>query len=157
MLLDRKTFSTVIDATPLVSIDLIILNGQGQALLGERLNRPAKGFWFVPGGRIFKGESIVEAFERLTKEELGQPFSFMDATLLGPYDHFYGDSVYGDELNTHYVAIAYVLKLPTELHNLPLNVQHGKYKWFEISELLSDSNVHLHTKWYFEKLKNSQV
>jgi colanic acid biosynthesis protein WcaH len=72
MFLDKETFSTVIESTPLVSIDLVIKNQQGQALLGQRLNRPAKGFWFVPGGRVLKNESLAAAFKRLTLDELGQ-------------------------------------------------------------------------------------
>lgn len=46
-------------------------NTQGQVLLGQRLNRPAQGYWFVPGGRIHKDETMTQAFARLTKEELG--------------------------------------------------------------------------------------
>ncbi|WP_426370159.1 GDP-mannose mannosyl hydrolase [Pseudocolwellia sp. HL-MZ7] len=153
MFLDKETFSTVIESTPLVSIDLVVKNKHGQALLGERLNKPAKGNWFVPGGRILKDESMADAFKRLTKEELGQAFSINQAELLGPFDHFYSDNVFGDEFSTHYVAIAYVLTLDTELEKLPLDVQHGSYKWFEIDSLLEDENVHLHTKWYFEKIK----
>ncbi len=49
--LDRDTFKTIIDTTPLVSIDLLLRNAQGQILVGKRVNRPAQGFWFVPGGR----------------------------------------------------------------------------------------------------------
>jgi len=151
MFLDKETFSTVIESTPLVSIDLVVKNKHGQALLGERLNKPAKGNWFVPGGRILKDESMADAFKRLTKEELGQAFSINQAELLGPFDHFYSDNVFGDEFSTHYVAIAYVLTLDTDLEELPLDVQHGSYKWFEIDSLLNDEKVHLHTKWYFEK------
>jgi len=151
MFLDKETFSTVIESTPLVSIDLVVKNKHGQALLGERLNKPAKGYWFVPGGRILKDESMADAFKRLTKEELGQAFSINQAELLGPFDHFYSDNVFGDEFSTHYVAIAYVLTLDTDLEELPLDVQHGSYKWFEIDSLLNDEKVHLHTKWYFEK------
>ncbi len=150
MFLDKETFSTVIESTPLVSIDLVVKNKHGQALLGERLNKPAKGNWFVPGGRILKDESMANAFKRLTKEELGQEFSLNQAELLGPFDHFYNDNVFGDEFSTHYVAIAYVLTLDKDLEELPFDIQHGSYKWFEIDSLLNDDKVHLHTKWYFE-------
>ena len=149
MFLDKETFSTVIESTPLVSIDLVVKNKQGQALLGERLNKPAKGNWFVPGGRILKDESMANAFKRLTLEELGQTFTIEQAKLLGPFDHFYNDNVFGDEFTTHYVAIAYVITLDTELEQLPLDVQHGSYKWFDIDLLMADSKVHKHTKNYF--------
>jgi hypothetical protein len=41
--LDRDTFKTIIDTTPLVSIDLLVRNAQGQILVGKRVNRPAQG------------------------------------------------------------------------------------------------------------------
>jgi len=152
MFLDKSTFTTVIQNTPLVSIDLVVVNADGQALLGERLNRPAKGFWFVPGGRIFKDESLATAFRRLTLEELGEQFSIEDATLLGTYDHFYDDNVFGDDFTTHYVAIAYVLKVDHSLNNLPMNVQHQGYQWFDVPSLKVSETVHKHTKWYFANL-----
>jgi len=151
MFLNKKEFSAVIENTPLVSIDLVVKNKHGQALLGQRLNRPAKDFWFVPGGRILKDESLADAFKRLTAEELGQAFSIEQAELLGPFDHFYNDNVFGDAFSTHYVAIAYVLALESELEQLPLNIQHGNYRWFDINSLLNDEKVHAHTKWYFKK------
>lgn len=151
MFLTKDTFSNVIENTPLVSIDLVIKNQQGQTLLGKRLNKPAKGYWFVPGGRILKNESLANAFERLTKEELGQTFSIKQANLLGPYNHFYTDNVFGDEFSTHYVAIAYILVIDDELTNLPIDVQHGGYQWFEIDKLLINNEVHPHTKWYFNE------
>ena len=95
MFLDRETFSTVLSSTPLVSIDLVVRNRDGEILLGQRVNRPAKGYWFVPGGRILKNETLAQAFERLTKEELGRSYSISDASLLGPYDHLYEDCVFG--------------------------------------------------------------
>lgn len=155
MYLDQPTFSTIIASTPLVSIDLVVVNSHGQALLGQRLNRPAQGFWFVPGGRILKNESLAAAFKRLTQNELGQEFPIEDAKLLGPFDHFYSDFVFGDDVTTHYVAIAYVLKLEYELNSLPIDVQHGDYRWFDIADLLINDAVHLHTKWYFEGPENS--
>ncbi|MBL4911008.1 MAG: GDP-mannose mannosyl hydrolase [Alteromonadaceae bacterium] len=149
MLLNNDVFSTVIENTPLVSIDLVVLNKQGQALLGQRLNRPAKNYWFVPGGRILKNESLANAFKRLTKDELGTEYSIEQADLLGPFDHFYADNVFSDKFTTHYVAIAYILKLTQKLDNLPMNIQHNKYKWFDIDTLMKDKQVHENTKRYF--------
>ncbi|GAB5380412.1 MAG: GDP-mannose mannosyl hydrolase [Aliiglaciecola sp.] len=149
MFLEQSTFSMVIENAPLVSIDLVITNQKGEALLGKRLNRPAKGFWFVPGGRILKDESLASAFKRLTLEELGEAFSIEQAQLLGPYDHFYHDNVFGDQFTTHYVAIAYKLELTHPLGSLPLDKQHQGYLWMTIEDLLANDEVHIHTKWYF--------
>ncbi|NMU26793.1 NUDIX domain-containing protein, partial [Vibrio parahaemolyticus] len=77
--LDKETFSLVVRSTPLVSIDLVIENAQGQTLLGLRNNRPAQGFWFVPGGRVLKGESLKDAFLRLCQDEVGLEVNIEDA------------------------------------------------------------------------------
>jgi colanic acid biosynthesis protein WcaH len=76
-------FIEVVKKTPLVSIDLIIKNNLDQVLLGLRNNEPAKGFWFVPGGRILKNELIAEAFERITEEELGISLAYRDSIFFG--------------------------------------------------------------------------
>lgn len=149
MFLDKQTFSTVIKSTPLVSIDLIIENGQGEFLFGYRNNRPAQGYWFVPGGRILKDESVVDAFKRLTLHELGVEFQLSQAKLIGPFEHFYSDNVTGADFSTHYIALGYRLVVD-ELPDLPKD-QHCDYKWLSVENLLLDASVHKHSRWYFDK------
>jgi colanic acid biosynthesis protein WcaH len=151
MFLSKQRFSQVVESTPLVSIDLVIEDENGQVLLGERLNRPAQGFWFVPGGRILKDEKLEDAFARLTSEELGREFNLSQATLLGPYTHLYDDNVFGNEFTTHYIAIAYKLIVTRSELNLPMGVQHSRYCWCHKDELLTSDKVHIHTKRYFQK------
>ena len=55
-MLPKKQYIEVVKNTPLVSIDLIIEDTEGNILLGYRLNSPAKHTWFVPGGVIRKNE-----------------------------------------------------------------------------------------------------
>lgn len=150
MFLTKDVFSTVIESTPLVSIDLVIKNKQGLYLFGYRTNKPAKGYWFTPGGRILKNEKVDEAFFRLVKDEIGLALQINQATFLGIYDHFYSDCVFGDDISTHYVVIAYQIELDLNLGDLPL-AQHNEYKWFDVDALLIDDSVHVHSKWYFNK------
>lgn len=145
--LEKSVFTTVIDSTPLVSIDLLIENTDGKVMLGYRNNKPAKGYWFVPGGRILKGESMDDAFRRLTLAELGKVFSRRDAEFLGPFEHFYDDYVFGEGVSTHYVVLGYKLICDIDLLALP-SAQHNEYKWFDKSEMLAHSHVHKHSKWY---------
>lgn len=149
MLLDEQTFQTIIESTPLISIDLIVKNHQGQALLGKRKNPPAKNFWFVVGGRILKNETLAEAFTRLTLQELGKAISLNDANFIAPYQHFYKDSVFNKSVSTHYVVLAYELFCDT-FDDLPLK-QHDSYRWFNIDELLNSKQVHQYTKDYFKE------
>ncbi|HCE2178900.1 TPA: GDP-mannose mannosyl hydrolase [Vibrio parahaemolyticus] len=154
MYLDKQTFTTIIDSTPLVSIDLLVENSQGQILLGLRNNRPAQGFWFVPGGRILKNESLKQAFSRLCSEELGIEASLESAKSIGIYEHFYSDSVFGDEISTHYVVLAFKISVEQEFATLPKQ-QHSDYAWFKPNEALIDESVHTHTKWYLTSTSES--
>jgi colanic acid biosynthesis protein WcaH len=148
MFLDESTFKTVISNAPLISIDLVVKNSQGQYLLGYRTNRPAKNYWFVPGGRIHKNESMDAAFLRLTEAELGSKLVRQSARFLGPYEHFYDDYVFGQDVSTHYVVLAYEIIIDIDIDNLPAE-QHSQYQWFEQSELMERDDVHQHSKWYF--------
>lgn len=151
-ILSESLFSTVIENTPLVSIDLIVENPSGQILLGQRLNKPAKSFWFVPGGRILKSETMECAFSRLTLNELNKIIPIENACLQGAYEHFYQDSFVDDNISTHYVVLAYKIKENIDINILP-DEQHRHYKWFDKNELLSSDAVHFYTKNYFQDRK----
>ncbi len=149
-MLELETFKTVVSSTPLVSLDIIIRNSEDRILLGFRNNRPAQGYWFVPGGRILKDETFSTAFVRLTGNELGESALFAEARFLGPYQHFYTDNFSGDDFSTHYVVLGYELIRDIDISSLP-NEQHNDYRWFTVEELLAASDVHQHTKDYFLK------
>ena len=155
MWLTPETFRTVVASTPLVSIDLVVQNARGQILLGQRLNRPAQGFWFVPGGRVLKNESLDDAFVRLTKVELGQCFERSEARLLGVYEHFYADSVFGEGqafADTHYVVLGYLLIVGDEqLPSLPED-QHSHYRWWDSKQMLASAQVHDNSRAYLQAL-----
>ncbi|MGI2130667.1 GDP-mannose mannosyl hydrolase [Shewanella baltica] len=148
-MLPFEIFKMVIKNAPLISIDLIVSNQVGQILLGKRNNRPAQGYWFVPGGRIQKDESMSDAFKRLTLSELGVEFDFNQAELIGPFEHFYKDNVSVEFFSTHYIALGYRLLVDDKLLNLPTE-QHNQYKWMSEEQLLIDSRVHKHSRWYFD-------
>ncbi len=156
MWLNDETFRCVVASTPLVSIDLVVQNEVGEVLLGRRLNRPAQGFWFVPGGRIQKNETFDAAFRRLTLAELGSDFEHSSASLLGAYEHFYSDSVFGaseESIDTHYVVLGYHLLLPIG-HTLTLpSDQHSAYRWWSISEIEASAEVHANSRVYMNALR----
>ena len=149
MKIDKKHVLEIIETTPLVSIDLVIRNPSNKVLLGKRNNRPAMGYWFVPGGRIFKNETINQALKRISEVELGQDLSTKAPSLLGAYDHIYEDNFLNVKgINTHYVVLAFVIALQQEIE-VKSDEQHTELKWWEIDKLLQDQTVHQNTKVYF--------
>ena len=147
-MLDKKLFSLVIENTPLISIDLIVENSKKKILLGKRVNEPAKGFWFVPGGRIFKDETLDSAFQRTIKEEIGIDMSRNKSNFYGLYEHFYEKNVFDNAFSTHYIVLAHQITTESELK---LNDQHELYQWFDKDELLERNDVHRYTKNYFRE------
>lgn len=139
----------VVENTPLISIDFIIENREGKFLLGKRVNKPARGFWFTLGGRIFKDETIETAIKRLSKKEFNVDVTQEMLEFHGVYEHFYDDSFLDDTISTHYVVLAYRLKIDSEL-SLP-EAEHGEYRYFSKEELLENNHVHIYVKNYFKE------
>jgi colanic acid biosynthesis protein WcaH len=137
----------IVKNTPLISIDLIVRNKEGKILLGLRKNRPAQNYYFVPGGRIFKNETIEEAFKSISENELGISLDINKAKFLGVYQHFYEDNFFGDDFGTHYVVLAYEI-LVSDIPELP-EEQHSNYIWMSPEEIIKSRNVHQYTKNYF--------
>lgn len=150
--LNKESFRHIVASTPLISIDLIVRNETGQVLLGQRLNRPAQGYWFVPGGRIRKNERIDVAFRRLTLNELGLECSAQNASFSGVFEHLYEDNFSGTDFSTHYVVLAYELRLSDSDLNLPLE-QHSTYKWQSIDDVIQNESVHANTRVYFDLIR----
>ncbi len=145
--IEPEIFKCVVENTPLVSIDLIVRNKEGKILLGKRKNRPARGYYFVPGGKIFKNERIEEAFKNISKNELGKALDINKAKFLGVYQHFYNDNYFGEDTGTHYVVLAY--EVFEEDLDLKDDEQHSDFIWLYPEEILKSEDVHPYTKDYF--------
>jgi len=113
-MLGAKTFKTVVENTPLVSIDLCLVC-DGQVLLGKRTNEPLKGEWFTPGGRILKNETWQDALLRIVEMELGlSGIAVEDFSLMGMWDHFYNNSAVDQDISTHYVNLPHYAEFQSE-------------------------------------------
>jgi colanic acid biosynthesis protein WcaH len=147
-LLSRADLGVVVRLVPLISIDLIIRNSTNQVLLGFRENEPAKGFYFVPGGRILKNERLRDAFVRILRNEINYSGSFDEARPLGVYEHFYGTNYFGEpDYGTHYVVLAYEIGLK-DTSGLRIDSQHREFVWWNEPHLLASEQVHDYTKAY---------
>jgi len=144
-MLDDQTFEVVISSTPLISIDLLVKK-DNKILLGKRINKPAQGYLFSIGGRIYKNETINSAMMRIASNELNISLK-LTPSFIGVFEHFYDDSIYED-VSTHYVNLAYEIEIE-EILNLPTE-QHNEYQWLTIDELLKSKQVHQYVKDYFK-------
>lgn len=148
--LSPKDYLEACKLTQIVSIDLIVSDGKGKYLVGLRNNPPAKGTYFVPGGRVYKRESIEKAKSRIMMDELGDVMS--DVKFHGVYEHYYpNENPSGvDGVDTHYVVLAYMGKTPLQFDILQFMDQHKDLLWLTKEEILQDKRVHPLTKAYFD-------
>jgi len=61
-------YRKVLSAVPIVCVDCLVVNDASEYLLVKRRNEPLKGEYWVPGGRIYKNERLVEAVRRKMRE-----------------------------------------------------------------------------------------
>jgi len=126
-MLDAQTSKTVVENTPLVSIDLCLICNS-QVLLGKRRNEPLKGRWFTPGGRIHKNETWRHTLARIVKAELGlRDTAVEDFALMGMWDHFYNNSAFDHDISTHYANLPYYAEFQSK-PNITVDDQDVEFK-----------------------------
>ena len=138
-------WSDIVEYVPIASVDLLVVIDDG-LLLAKRQNEPAKGEWFVPGGRIQKGESLEEAVHRVAREELDVDVVIEEK--LGAYDHRYETADVEDVGGKHYIAHGYVVRPQTD--TVTLDDQHSEAKYFDLHSL---PTVHPNVAAYLDDLK----
>ncbi|WP_332897141.1 GDP-mannose mannosyl hydrolase [Haladaptatus sp. CMSO5] len=101
-----EEWHTIVENVPIVSVDLLVVY-EGKLVFGKRQNEPAKDYWFVPGGRVYKGETREEAAHRIAEQELGLEIEIVES--LGAYEHFYDTADVAGVDSKHYLANGYVV------------------------------------------------
>ena len=146
MSLSNSEFKEIVRNTPLVSIDLVIADPSGAILMGWRENEPAKGTWFVPGGRIRKDERIADAFDRIVKGETGLVRNLAESRFCGVHEHFYASNCFAEaDFGTHYCVLVYLLRFD-ERPLITIDDQHTKVAWLTRSA----AGIHAYSRAYFD-------
>lgn len=146
--LDPPDLIELVRLGPLVSIDLVVTDPRDRVLVGLRTNQPAKDLWFVPGGRVGKGESLDRAFLRIVGQELGIERHRREAQFMGVFEHYYhANFLEREDVGTHYIVLAH--RLPVDKPDeLTLDDQHRNVRWLTPDQLRSDPAVHPNSKTY---------
>jgi colanic acid biosynthesis protein WcaH len=120
MFIDQDLYLKIREVMPTVCVDLIVTNPNGEYLLLQRKEEPAKGLWWIPGGRIHKNESWRDAASRKSMEELGVCLELVEFVSLE-------ESMFPN-VNYHTVNVT-VHMAYNELDNLRIDSNHSKYRW----------------------------
>jgi colanic acid biosynthesis protein WcaH len=129
-------WQTIVANVPIVSVDLLARH-QGGLIFGKRTNQPAKGYWFLPGGRVHKCETRREAVHRVADEELGLSVDIVES--LGAFEHIYDTSDVDDVATKHYLANGYVVDVVNG--QLQTDSQHQDLRVFQTAPDPLHANV----------------
>ncbi len=129
-LLDKDFYKQVVAQLPILCIDTFLVNPKSKKyLLVKRCNNPAKGTYWLPGGRMIKGESFFEGAQRKCSEEIG--ISIEAKQVLGIYNVLFPDSEWGTPTHTPGIG---VLATCSSEESVSLNELHEDHKWVSLSE-----------------------
>jgi len=120
MFIDRDLYLKIREVMPTTCVDLVVTNPNGEYLLVHRKEEPAKGMWWIPGGRIHKNESWIAAAHRKSLEELGVDLKLVGFTSLE-------ESIFHD-VGYHTINITVHMKYDG-LHPLTIDSNHNDYRW----------------------------
>ena len=109
---------------PIPCVDVVIVH-DGAVLLGLRLNKPAEGVYWFPGGRVQKGETLAAAAKRKAEEETGLTVKIVRQ--LGTEETMFPDGPFDGPTHTINVVFLATCKNPT---NLKADSQNSDLKWF---------------------------
>lgn len=122
----------------------VVVQYDGGVLLAKRSNEPAKGEWFWPGGRLYKGETFEVAVHRIAREELGLNVEIFDR--LGVYSHYWDSSAVAGEPSRHTVNVVFLVR-PSETNpTIELDDQHDDYRILTTT----DNDLHRYVQLYIK-------
>ncbi|MGA9347297.1 MAG: NUDIX domain-containing protein, partial [Anaerolineae bacterium] len=104
-MISTEQYTEIVRVLPILCVDVVVMNTNGEYLLVKRANEPRKGHWWVIGGRVFRGETMEQAAIRKVKEEVG-----LDAQSFRPigyYEEVFGKNPFGLASELHAVSIVF--------------------------------------------------
>lgn len=127
-----EMFQKFLAVLPIATVNVAIIKDD-KVLLVKRLNEPAKGYWYTPGGIILKGESLEDSVLRVCKEETG--LNVESIKLIGVYTEHWREGYFTKNIQT---VTACYLAQPLS-GNIKRDWQSSDIQWFPIDELPAET------------------
>jgi colanic acid biosynthesis protein WcaH len=121
----EKVYRKLLEVAPIPSVDLIVTRNRGREFaLVKRAKRPYEGKFFIPGGRIGKGEWMDKAVHRIALRELGIAVS--KARFIGCQDLWNPPKF---DVRWHSIWHIYVIEVSADTE-FSLNAENSSVGWF---------------------------
>ncbi|HFC11819.1 MAG TPA: NUDIX domain-containing protein [Anaerolineae bacterium] len=122
----QSLYDQILQNIPIACVDIAIV-AKGRVLLVLRDDAPAKGEWWVPGGRVLKGEMMRETAARKAREEVGINCH------VGPIVHT-AETIFPDGpsgIPVHSINSCFFLYPQDSDFSAELDNHHTAYKWVD--------------------------
>jgi colanic acid biosynthesis protein WcaH len=122
----QDLYDLILTHMPIACVDIAIV-ANGAVLLVQRNDPPARGQWWVPGGRVLKSERMRDTALRKAREEVGLECH------VGPIIHT-AETIFPDGprgIAVHSINSCFLL-YPTDslaAGSVHLDEHHGSWKW----------------------------
>ena len=122
--IEQELYDKILELMPILCVDIVI-EYQDKVLLVKRKNQPAKGQWWFPGGRVFKGETIEQAAVRNGIEEVGLGCDFKN--ILGIEETYFERT---EDMNFDIHTINVTVELDLVKYKEPaIDKDHSEFMW----------------------------
>lgn len=119
----RSLYKKILRVMPNLAVDVVLVH-RGTFLLLRRAIPPRKGEWWIPGGRVVKGESPEKSAKNKIYEETGVRVRL--TKLLGV------DSIYERRWGIRVQTCTFVyLARPIKSLRIRTNFNNKEYQWFK--------------------------
>jgi len=144
-LLPTEIYGKIVRDVVVCCVDCLIvrsspISGEKECLLVERSSEPIRGVWWLPGGRLFRGETFFDAAVRKTREETGLSGA-RPIQILGFWNTFFPTSNWDTEeqKGTQTVQPVVLVEL-TEGSEVLLDDTSERYRWISLDPDLALKN-----------------
>ncbi|KAJ9448578.1 GDP-mannose mannosyl hydrolase [Diplonema papillatum] len=126
-MLPREIYQEVVRRMPVVCVDVVMRDrSKSRILIVQRGMEPVKGYWWLPGGRMLKGETFYAAAVRKAAQETG--LSCVPVKHLGVYNTIFPTSAWDGEMKGTQTVNAVVL-VDIESADVVLDDTSDKHQW----------------------------
>lgn len=143
--LPGDVYAKLVRDTVVCCVDCLIVrrneSGKKECLLVERSSEPVKGVWWLPGGRLLKGETFFAAARRKAQQETG----LTDVTpiqVLGVWNTFFPTSHWDTdtEKGTQTVNPIVLVELNRAGADVVLDETSERWRWISLDPVEAAAN-----------------
>jgi colanic acid biosynthesis protein WcaH len=134
MFIPAKLYQQIIKYTKIPTVDFIFLDSNKNILLWLRNNAPLQWTYYLPGWRMHKNETILQAAKRKAKEEVSVSIDISKLQFVWIYDDNFQDSMF-QWVSSDFLACIFVYHLKDiDKDSINEDKQHSEFKFFSYDD-----------------------